>query len=366
MAEHSTIEWTDATWNPVTGCSVVSPGCTNCYAMRMAARLEAMAPRPDGTGDPHLLHYAGTTQDSRAGPVWTGKVALAPEAVLAKPLRRRKPTMYFVNSMGDLFHEAVPDDWIDRVFAVMALAPQHTFQVLTKRSARMRDYMAPHCLRRADGLGKAVIKLGYDGPLECLPSWPLPNVWLGVSAEDQTRADERIPDLLATPAAVRFVSAEPLLGPVDLTMIPTGGRIGDAVLCDDALSGPPDFQSGSRLDWVIVGGESGRGARPMHPAWARSLRDQCQAAGVPFFLKQWGEWAPGECAAGPPTRTETGAWWFGNSWRFGRVTPRESEEMHCDDAPDVYRLGKKAAGALLDGREWREMPAATTAGGVDG
>lgn len=142
------IEWTEKTWNPIVGCSIVSPGCTNCYAMKMAARLEAMA--GDGLDDNGyavrgtgpLDHYRGTTKRSKAGAVWTGKVALAPDHIITAPLRRRKPTMYFVNSMGDLFHEDVPDEWIDRVFAVMTMCPQHTFQVLTKRSARMLDYVS--------------------------------------------------------------------------------------------------------------------------------------------------------------------------------------------------------------------------------
>src|SRR5690606_34453266 len=182
MAEQSSIEWTDATWNPITGCSVVSPGCTNCYAMKLAGtRLQRHPSR------------AGLTIATKAGPVWNGKVRLN-EAWLDQPLKWKRPRMIFVCAHGDLFHEDVPDEWIDRVFAVMALAPQHTFQVLTKRAERMRRYMEPHDQRRADSLGRKVLDLGYREPLELL-HWPLPNVWLGVSAEDQTRADERIPHL---------------------------------------------------------------------------------------------------------------------------------------------------------------------------
>jgi protein gp37 len=265
------IEWTEATWNPIVGCSIVSPGCTNCYAMRMADRLTSMAVRRDGSGNVALRHYVSTTKrvhNERDGhkTVWTGVVNMAPDAILRAPLRRRKPTTYFVNSMGDLFHEDVPDEWIDRVFAVMALAPQHTFQALTKRAARMRAYVNA-------ARGRNAFKTR---------NWPLPNVWLGVSAEDQRRADERVPELVATPAAVRFVSAEPLLGPINLSS-PTLWCI-------------PDHDSGgklpalSSLDWIIVGGESGSGARPMHPDWARSIRDQCATAGVPYFFKQWGSW----------------------------------------------------------------------------
>jgi protein gp37 len=218
MGHNTGIEWTDDTWNPIVGCSVVSPGCTNCYAMRQAGtRLD---------GNPATPLYAGTTQRSKAGPVWTGKVALATDKTLLAPLRWRAPRRIFVNSMGDLFHEAVPDEWIDRVFAVMALAPQHTFQVLTKRSKRLRAWFAG-----TEDTGDAFTRIlsrapkmmeGGDDWWDFLSDrgWPLPNVWLGVSAEDQPRADERIPDLLATPAAVRFVSAEPLLGAIDLTWIP--------------------------------------------------------------------------------------------------------------------------------------------------
>lgn len=294
------IEWTEATWNPIVGCSVISPGCTNCYAMRMAHRLGANANTP---------HYAGTTAMSRGGPVWTGKLALAPDSVLTAPLRRRKPTTYFVNSMGDLFHDDVPDEWIDRVFATMALAPQHRFQVLTKRAARMQEYI-DGCgpigpldfWRRADGrlirAAETVVRNLPALEFDCSGGWPLPNVWLGVSAEDQARADDRIPHLLATPSALRFVSCEPLLGAVDLTELDTGSGWVDALqsyIKYPTVPGrayvhePIDWPS---LDWVIVGGESGPSARPMHPDWARSLRDQCSAAGAAFFMKQMDKKSP--------------------------------------------------------------------------
>ncbi len=196
--------------------------------------------------------------------VWTGKLALAPDKTLTEPLRRRKSTMYFVNSMGDLFHEDCPDEWIDRIFAVMALAPQHTFQVLTKRSARMRAYFALDDTGRADFMyridGRCDELVAHSGLLRGAkydkgesyepPHWPLPNVWIGVSVEDQTRADERIPDLLATPAVVRFVSYEPALGAVDFRSW-LGGQNGDS-----------DSARRSALSWVICGGESGPGARP--------------------------------------------------------------------------------------------------------
>jgi protein gp37 len=218
MADKSAIEWTDATWNPIVGCSIVSPGCTNCYAMKMAGRIEAMG---------GAKHYAGTTKKVNGNTIWTGKLALAPEKTLLQPLAWRAPRRIFVNSMGDLFHEDVPDAWIDKVFAVMALAKQHTFQVLTKRANRMREYFEKidrelrqggeqgYAPRRLDQLACDLSGSPCAAGLMEATDWPLPNVWLGVSAERQQEADERIPELLATPAAVRFVSAEPLLGPIN-------------------------------------------------------------------------------------------------------------------------------------------------------
>ena len=283
----SKIEWTEQTWNPVVGCSIVSPGCTNCYAMRMAARIEAMK----------RSHYDGTTKRVNGNPVWTGKVALAPDHILLEPLRRKKPTLWFVNSMGDLFHEDAPDEWIDRVFAVMALCPQHTFQVLTKRAERMRKYFQVSDRTRWHYIDRAVSALASaQGWREFGFTWPLPNLWLGVSAERQKEADERIPHLLATPAAVRFISAEPLLGPINLKRIQISGLGFRGIGWQDVLSGWRDCNDypgrENVLDWVICGGESGPSARPMHPQWARDLRDQCEAAGVLFFFKQWGAWAP--------------------------------------------------------------------------
>lgn len=345
MGDNSGIEWTDATWNPVVGCSVVSPGCTNCYAMKMAARLEAMAPKPDGRGNHGLIHYEGTTQHSRAGAVWTGKVALAPDPILLAPLRWRRPRRIFVNSMGDLFHESVPDEWIDKVFAVMALAPQHTFQVLTKRARRMRAYMTSN-ERTGDfepmmRIIEAARKIRPDN-LYNMTDWPLPNVWLGVSVEDQTRANERIPDLLATPTAVRFVSAEPLLGPINLRRIriaPNHHTIIDALDGYAMVDTPGRERERTMLDWVIAGGESGPHARPMHSAWVRSLRDQCATAGVPFFFKQWGEWLP---------------------IAFVGDGPRLQLKDHhtFPDGTMVRRVGKRVAGRLLDDRTHDAFPTA--------
>lgn len=346
MAESSSIEWTDATWNPVTGCSVVSPGCTNCYAMKLA-----------GTRLQHHPSRAGLTRDSKAGPVWTGEVRLN-EKWLDQPLRWRRPRRIFVCAHGDLFHESVPDEWIDRIFAVMALAPQHSFQVLTKRADRMRAYVTEQAAGGrfiTDWIARILAPLpggGYDtGQLKgaarerlreanrrCggtpFSARPLPNVWLGVSVEDQARADERIPDLLATPAAVRFLSCEPLLGLVDLDTIyvrrhgqlPTelSHRLGDYVR---PLRG--NFTDSPKLDWVIAGGESGPGARPADPAWVRLLRDQCADAGVAFFFKQWGAW-------------------HADALRYTDM------EGRCP--PPRMLIGKKKAGRLLDGAEHNAMP----------
>lgn len=245
----TTIEWTDETWNPVTGCSKVSPGCKNCYAETVANRF---------------------WKGRKFTDVWTHADRLD------APLHWRKPRRVFVNSMSDLFHEDVPDEFIDKVFAVMALAPQHTFQVLTKRPERMRDWGAVR--GKWSGVwvdtDRRLIwteqRIGTLKPTQ----WPLRNVWLGVSVEDQQRADERIPLLLQTPAAVRFLSCEPLLGPVDI-----------------GLTSPRSYESDCQNDgitWVIIGGESGHGARPCNIAWVRSLVEQCRAAGVACFVKQLG------------------------------------------------------------------------------
>lgn len=345
----SKIEWTGSTWNPIVGCSIFSPGCKRCYAMRMAARLEAMG----------LPQYRGLTERSAVGAVWTGEVRFV-ESALTLPLRTRKPTTWFVNSMSDLFHEGVPDAWIDRIFAVMALCPQHTFQVLTKRSARMRAYMAQALGRVADaaialrrspiavarGLGPSAIV-----PLPHVPLgrawWPLPNVWLGVSAEDQRRADERVPDLLASPAAIRFVSAEPLLGPLHLApyMHDSVCLAFDEGHC--TCSDPREVH----LDWIIVGGESGPDARPMNPAWAQAIRDQCAAAGVPFFFKQWGEWSHSEQTPAPvpgPHFFDEYGRPCGAGWHFWSEGDRGQNAS--------IRVGKKAAGRLLDGVLHTGMP----------
>ncbi|PVA66190.1 DUF5131 family protein [Mycobacteroides abscessus] len=309
MGDKTGIEWADSTWNPITGCDKVSPGCDHCYA-------ETFAERWRGTPG----HYFENGFD----------VQLRPDK-LDLPLRWTKPRRIFVNSMSDLFHDRVTDEFIARVFAVMALAPQHTFQVLTKRHGRMRSLLNSD--RFIEQFQEAwETTPGPDGPEAYAPPWPLPNVWLGVSAEDQKRADLRIPALLDTPAAVRFVSAEPLLGPINLHT-------------DPIEAGSPFW--GSQLNWVIVGGESGPGARPMHPDWARSMRDQCVAAAVPFLFKQWGEWAPVDRDEITSKPTVTLA-------LDGQDT-YYAHRNHADVAT-LARVGKKRAGRELDGRTWDQYP----------
>ncbi|OJY25782.1 MAG: hypothetical protein BGP11_11210 [Rhodobacterales bacterium 65-51] len=373
MAEHSTIEWTDATWNPITGCTIVDAGCTNCYAMALAgSRLRNHPSR------------AGLTRVTGGRSKWTGEVRLN-EQWMDQPLRWSRPRRIFVCAHGDLFHEAVPDEWIDRVFAVMALAPQHTFQVLTKRPERARAYLmgfncdGARCLNIAHAAGCMMDNGDNAFDAVCTAPWPLPNVWLGTSASDQASADLRIPHLLAAPAAVRFLSAEPLLGPLNLLVTDSRGQDISAlrgIACDPTASEVADqYYRTNRLDWVIVGGESGPGARPMHPDWARSLRDQCVAAGVPFFFKQWGEWGGGSVnmTTGAPvfrafpnfqTWVNKASTWVnggicldakGRQCRTGADMMRARDE-DAFPVTIMHRAGKSRAGRLLDGQTWDQMP----------
>lgn len=323
MSTNSKIEWTDATWNPIRGCSRVSEGCRNCYAEKVAARFsgsglayEGLAAMKQVVGPDGLVHIEAR---------WTNEIQVMVDKI-RDPLRWRKPRRVFVNSMSDLFHEKVSFGTIRAIFNVMDKAKRHTFQILTKRPDRMLEWM------------------------RSAPYFLLPNVWLGVSIEDQASADKRIPLLMQMPAAVRWVSYEPALGAVDFEKVP----LPDAYLRMNGITGvaqpksekdtePDDYRywtrKGFKLDWVVCGGESGPGARPMHPEWARSARDQCQVAGVPFFFKQWGEWCP--CAAVDPKCHE--------QWPENRQVWNEAG-LHS------MRLGKKRSGRLLDGREWSEYP----------
>jgi protein gp37 len=285
-------------------------------------------------------------------------------------LQWKSPRKIFVDSMGDLFHGSAPDEWIDKAFAVMALCPQHTFQVLTKRSKRMQEYcsgerrktLANAKIIIADmaadaGIFKArdaLIESGVQvhkreiGALAETEIWPLPNVWLGVSAEDQTRADERIPDLLATPAAVRFVSAEPLLGPIDFeSVLKRLRRLRlHPVKPDKTIDTSFVLNSRIQLDWIISGGESGHGARPMHPEWVRSIRDQCQASGTAFFFKQWGEWA---WAADDHN--------FASAANHAKLVFGEKVKLeHHSSGHTAAKVGKAKASNILDGKTHNQFP----------
>lgn len=324
MSDRSKIEWCDTTWNPTSGCTKVSQGCKNCFAECIAKRF---------WGDRKF-----------------GDVQCHPER-LNQPLHWRKPRRVFVDSMSDLFHEDVPFDFTLDVLDIIKNCPQHTFMILTKRPERMLE----------------LAELCETEPFEYL--WPLPNVWLGVSVENQATADERIPLLLKTPAAVRFVSCEPLLGPVDMRVkwartpiYPESyRRLGVPVpdelwsLNDALYSRAADEYNPAKigLDWVICGGESGPDARPMHPDWARSLRDQCQSAGVPFFFKQWGEFYPS------PTPIVVGVD-YGSKNICVKLDGKIGNQLDyaAGQAVIMDRVGKKAAGRRLDSREWNEVPGA--------
>lgn len=268
----SSIEWTEHTWNPVSGCTRVSMGCDNCYAATLTKRLAAMGQEKyQGLVNPGKGHFNG--------------VVKLHEDALEIPLKRWMPTTYFVNSMSDLFHPSVPFSFVDKVFAVMARAHWHTFQILTKRPERMAEYLGA----RIDG-GSTEARVAWESTqmvenpsdhpeLGDAWTWPLPNVWLGTSIEDQAAADERIPDLAKVTAIVRFLSCEPILGPIEI------GTWFWSMMSDDR---------DCAIGWVIVGGESGPNARPMELEWAEALVSQCLAADVPVFVKQLGTVAGGK------------------------------------------------------------------------
>lgn len=403
MGDNTKIEWADATISPLYGCSKVSPACANCYAERLAARFS----KNPATAE----LYAGTV-DERGH--WTGRLNLH-EDRMVQALRWKSPRRIFIASQSDLFHEDAPDWFIDTVFAHMLAShmldncARHTFLLLTKRAERMRDYLSadpPVLLERwakaGDGLiildnadvyfselvyshtswnwsdrGRVLKPYGYTEGL-----FPLPNVHVGVTVENQEQANARIPLLLETPAALRFVSVEPMLGPVELTgwigthnchlcygdrffledceedeheheVCPNCGRAGGVGTWDSWLGRTYD---GPGIVHVICGGESGPNARPMHPDWVRSLRDQCAGAGVPFMFKQWGEWTPGESVVRQRGTVAT-AKWLNDAWSL-HEEDLASTDGHYDDEPDLYRIGKKASGRHLDGRTWDGFPAA--------
>lgn len=311
MAANSTIEWTEHTWNPVTGCTRVGPECSNCYAMNMAHRFD-WGEHLTRVHKVHLEQVDGSRKSVEMVD-WNGEVDVHPH-LLTMPLRWRSGAKVFVCSTADLFHHRVPFRFTAAVFGVMAAAPAHTFQVLTKRPARMAEFISlvesgalpsqSLCTTAADQIQQKHLA---DRVRATTPSWPLPNVWLGTSVGVRA-AKYRIDDLRAIPAAVRFLSLEPLLedlGELDL----------------------------SGIGWVIAGGESGARARPMHPDWVRSIRDQCNAAKVPFFFKQHGAFSP----------AQTHGHCSGSRFSFA-------------DGQEVVRVGKKKGGRQLDGRTHDGMP----------
>lgn len=299
------IEWADETWNPLVGCSKVSEGCDNCYAIGASARMIA---------NPKVDAYGGTVEDGD----WTGALNLLHDR-LDQPLRWKRPRRIFVNSMSDLFHPDVPAEFQAKVWATMSMAPQHRFMILTKRPRQMQfvEHPAFRLEVNAERLRRGVSVLPDSALPDGSYSWPLRNVWLGTSIE-LDKYTFRADYLRTTPAAVRFLSLEPLLGPLpslDLTGI----------------------------DWVIVGGESGSNARPMHPDWVRNIEELCHTAinppqYIPFFFKQWGAWAPW-----------TGESGVDMSW----VPPADGAVA---GTVRMARVGKRAAGRVIDGRTWDEEP----------
>jgi protein gp37 len=329
------IEWATKVWNPVTGCTKVSSGCANCYAERFAKRLQAN-PKVNGK---YVNGFEVTFHSEE----------------LYKPFSWRNPQRCFTVSMGDLFHDDVREEWIDQVMAVIACNPKHTFILLTKRPERMHRYFNKPKEELLKAWEDAIYEVGIatkdgdvDAPACFLHNftqrfWPLPNLWLGVTVENQEQAGKRIPLLLQTVAAIRFVSCEPLLSLINLSHI------------DAEMSGHPDWyfinsltgkhtdmgrpcKQVGKIDWVIAGGETGPKARPMHPDWVRSLRDQCSADNVPFFFKSWGEWGPFTYGGRGNPKSDFNWCERGEKWQW------------------MCKVGKKSSGRLLDDKEYNELP----------
>ena len=320
-------------------CEKISPGCKNCYAARMQ--------KPWFT----QLDYVATNRD---------KVELFfDEKAPLSVLRRKKPTSYFWHDMTDMFWEGYPDEWIDRCFAVMALTPQHTHMVLTKRAERMRKYFAEVCgleaRRRVQDVLAPTGNRTSEEAAKLFDNWPLKNAWLGVSVENQGYANKRIPLLLQTPAALRFISAEPLLGPLDIEQWLNQECLNcETVGVTDICCNRPTIRPS--LDWVIAGYESGKDARAGHPQWARQLRDQTIAAGKKFHFKQWGEYAPGrELKEGDDAIPPSIAVYPDGLYETPDCCSRTYEAIE-PNLVEMRKVGKKHSGALLDGHEWRDIP----------
>jgi protein gp37 len=327
MAEETRIEWADHTFNPWIGCTKVSPACDNCDAEAQANRYW----KDEGL-------WAGnrkrTSENNWRNPLkWNGQAA-------AFRAQHGRPPMVFCASLADVFDNQVPDEWRRDLWRLIERTPDLIWLILTKRPQNIAK-MLP------DPWGEF-----------CYGSKFWPNVWFGTTVENQAEADRRIPHLLAVPAAKRFLSCEPLLGPIVFDNVPADPG-GTARRLFGPLSGYcrrhfPRKHCGcerqqASIDWVIAGGESGPAARPSHPDWFRGLRDQCAAAGVPFLFKQWGEWAPGENCGHAQSRTEHVATWWNRSWQFDCITPSEGAQMTAAAEPDLWRAGKARTGRLLDG-----------------
>lgn len=319
MGQPSSIEWTDTTWNPIGGCRRVSPGCENCYAEKIAWRFK-------GEGQP----FEGLVKETSMGPRWSGKVIVR-RAQLAWPLRQR-PRHCFVASMSDVFHEDLPELASQAIWGVMSVLPRFTFQALTKRPARAREILSRTTRSEAvSAAGKLIESMRDRNLLHSLDAaiprhsrvWPPRNVWLGTSIEDQKRADKRLPDLIEAPAALRFVSVEPLLGDLSISRF-----------LAPRLELPRELGAPHGVRWVIVGGESGPGARPMHPEWARRVRDECRMIGTAFFFKQWGKYSPALVEAQDAIAVEC---------------PSNGRALMVPWSEDMV-------GRMLDGLVWNERP----------
>ena len=348
MAENSKIEWCDHTFNPWEGCQKVGPGCDNCYAETRNARFAGGAAINWGPGAPRrrtsASNWANPLKWNREAKLqhdaWEGfkaqHPALTDEDLIAKGFIKPRRPRVFCASLADVFDNAVGPQWRADLFALIQKTPYLDWLLLTKRIGNVTPMLA-------------AMAHGNDPDLRLLDMMPLPNVWIGATIVNQVEADRDIPKLLDVPARVRFLSMEPLLGPVDLTGEWLTAKLGAYPF--KGLASEHRTRLVDLLDWVIVGGESGPGARPMHPDWARSLRDQCRAAGVPYLFKQWGEWiAEGVAMPQPlakPPQLHKRRW----------VADDAEDDRYTPTAAAVYPVGKKAAGRLLDGRTWDGFPA---------